>query len=134
MTRAILQAQTNNLLTQHIDIDNPVQLSRLNQFDRWLDDNAQNIVSTNLADYRDYILYERQLSPASVSSHLSTLRGAYQRLLASNDLRDCLYSMTNKNDSTTDKQAVVDEMIECLKNASNSKNSRVSVIQKSITT
>ena len=84
MINSTATPQTDNLLLQHIGTSKPVQLSRLNQFTTYLQDNAQTILNANLADYRDYLLNERGLSASSVSSHLSTLRGAYQRLLADN--------------------------------------------------
>jgi hypothetical protein len=36
MTSQLALPHSNNLLHQHIDLNNPVQVSRLNQFAAWL--------------------------------------------------------------------------------------------------
>lgn len=64
------------------------------------------------------------LSAASAAAHLSTVRGRYQFMLEDNSLRDQLYSLTRP----ADRKALVDEVLERLKNAISPGKSSVKVI------
>lgn len=128
MTTA-LATTNNNTLLNHVSA-NKSTVSRVKQFTAWLNDNNLSLATANLADYRDYLLNTRQLNASSVSSHLSTLRGAYKRLLADNAFRDTIYANTPASASTADKKAMVDEVVTRLTNASNASNSKVKVTMK----
>jgi len=123
---------------QHIGTDpSPSQISRANQFMQYLTGHDLNILNCDLAEYANYLQSDRRiniitgepspLSAKSASSHLSTIRGMFQRLLKNNQLRDYLYAQVDVSDSKADKKAVVDEIIERLRNNSDSMNSSVKV-------
>ena len=123
--QSLATTHNNNLLLQHVNTSNKSTVSRVNLFSAWLTDNNLSLLTANLSAYRDYLLNTRQLSPASASSHLSTLRGAYKRMLLDNAFRDSLYASTPDHASTADKKAMVDEVLTRLTNASNAVHSKV---------
>jgi site-specific recombinase XerD len=89
---------------------------RLRGFREWMQAHERPWYAPDLAAYRDHLLDERGLSPASVQAHLSTIRGQYGVLLVDNTVRDWLWS--NAPGSTpADKKALVDESLTRLKNA-----------------
>lgn len=108
---------------------------RLEYFAFWLDENGGSWIKPDLDAYKDYLLSSeritykrlvdgtllpvsaRPLSPASVASHLSTIRGRYQRLLKDNTVRDQLYGHTAGFDALADKKAAVDEALTRVSNA-----------------
>jgi integrase len=116
------------------------QLHRLKYFADWLDQRGQRWSAPDLAAYRDYIMSADRfvpgaggepkpspLSPASAQAHLSTIRGRYQQLLDSNDVRLHLYSVAPADASPADKKAFVDEMLIRLENAVKPAQSKVRV-------
>jgi len=127
-----------NILLNHIGNDKNAR-SRINQFDAWMSSLGLDFLNVDLATYRDYLMSDDRtdsddkpipLSASSASSHMSTIRGAYQRLLLDNNLRDYLYEMCGENLPPADKKAFVDENIIRLTNAINSKKSTVKVNHK----
>ncbi len=100
--------------------------SRLRRFSGWLDGNGLHWYQPDLAAYRDMLLAEGK-APSSVSSILSTIRGAYRRLLLNNNVRDALYGLTPPNTSPADRKAVVDELITRIENAIEPRAAPVSV-------
>lgn len=89
---------------------------RLTQFVQWLDNTGGNWHAPDLAAYRD-VLAARGLKPASISAHLSTIRGRYNALLTDNAVRSHLYSLAPVDASAADRKAFVDETLEQLRNA-----------------
>jgi len=110
--------------------------SRLTLFADWLQDTGRKWTAPDLEDYRDFLLadyrnkYDRPLSPASVSSHLSTVRGRYHALLRDDQTRDALYSLTPPAASAADKKAFVDEVVIRLLNAIHPTSAPVTIITK----
>jgi site-specific recombinase XerC len=80
--------------------------------------------------------HTRNLEPAapltanSVQAHLSTIRGRYQALLESNDVRADLYALTPTNASAADRKAFVDELLTQLANAIKPARSKVTIIDE----
>lgn len=105
--------------------------SRLTLFATYLNDNRQPWYSPDLAAYRDYLLTDyrgvedRPLAPSSVQAHLSTIRGRYRALVRSEKLRNWLYAMTPSDASPSDRKAVVDEIVERIRNAIDPDSARV---------
>ena len=64
--------------------------SRLEQFAKWLNANQTGWYDANLAEYRDYLLYTRSLSPISVRNHLASIRQRYRDILEDNHMIDVL--------------------------------------------
>jgi site-specific recombinase XerD len=98
-------------------------VSRLRHYANWLDQNGRHWFSPDMAVYRDYLLDEHGLAPSSASAHLSTIRGRYQTLLRDNAVRQMLFDMAaqqlvdaGQDDSPANRKAVVDELVERLKN------------------
>lgn len=89
--------------------------SRIEQFVSWQHGRSE-WWQPDLAAYRDDLLADG-LSPSSVSAYLGTLRGAWNKLLMSNDLRDRLYDMTDPAASISDRWAFVEEASTRLRNA-----------------
>ena len=90
-------------------------LSRLSKYLAWLDDTNSRWFAPDLAAYRDTLLAQG-LSPNSVASHLSTIRGRYQSLLLDRDLFYQLVPSAYAGDIVSQK-AWVDELISRIENA-----------------
>lgn len=97
------------------------QKSRLGFFIDWLAQTNRTWHHPDLAAYRDYLLKEREridkrgrkvpapLLPQTALAHLSTIRGRYQELASSNDVREWLYDLVNPDDSEAEQRAMVNE-------------------------
>ena len=102
--------------------------SRLGFYIDWLTRARRQWYQPDLRAYRDYLLHERQradrqgrlvaarLSPATVQAHLGTIRGRYQELTRSNEVRDRLYGLMNPHASDAEQQAMVNEWFAQLTN------------------
>jgi site-specific recombinase XerD len=106
---------------------------RLGQFERWL--NAQGLAwyAPDLASYRDAMLTDGK-SPSTVRAHLSTVRARYEAILRDNATRDALYSIAGARiaemgqaDTPSNRKVFVDELITRLQDATNPKESQVTV-------
>jgi site-specific recombinase XerD len=103
------------------DAPNKDQKSRLGFYIDWLSARGRTWYQPDLAAYRDYLLYRRSrldrhgnkapatLSPHTTLAHLATIRGRYNQLTRSNDVRDLLYELANPEDSEAEQRALVDE-------------------------
>lgn len=103
--------------------------SRIKIFCDWLDENKMEWYQPDLAAWRDDLLENRGLSPASARAYLSTVRGAYDQALRDNNTRDMLFGLVNQNLSPADKKAMVDELLVRLQNAIHPTTSHVKVIK-----
>lgn len=108
----IPQSNTSPLLQGVTDKDGR---SRIGKFENWLQTNAQPWHNPDMLKYRDHLL--QKLSPATVTAHLSSIRGRYNALLGDNRVRDSLYTLAPADASPSDKKAVVDEILQRLENA-----------------
>ena len=100
---------------------NKDQKSRLGFYIDWLSERGLNWYQPDLSAYRDYLLHQRSrrdkrgnsvpatLSPTTVLAHLATIRGRYNQLTRSNEVRDLLYELANPEDSEAEQRALVDE-------------------------
>lgn len=102
--------------------------SRLRVYGRWMDHEKIRWFQPDLLIYRDE-LFERGLAPTSVAAHLSTIRGAYRRMLRNNRVRDALYDMAPEGSSPADRKAFVDEIITRIENAIDPLNAPVSITE-----
>ena len=103
------------------DAPNKDQKSRLGFYIDWLSQNGLTWYQPDLSAYRDYLLHQRSrrdkqgnsvpatLSPPTVLAHLATIRGRYNQLTRSNDVRDLLYELANPDGSEAEQRALVDE-------------------------
>ena len=103
------------------DAPNKDQKSRLGFYIDWLSQKGLTWYQPDLGAYRDYLLHQRSrvdrhgnrvpatLSPQTVLAHLATIRGRYNQLTRSNDVRDLLYELANPEDSEAEQRALVDE-------------------------
>jgi len=109
---------------------------RIGKFTEWLHTTGGNVTAPDLAAYRDHLLEQKyfdkkkkefvNLSPETVSAHLSTVRGAYDRILRENATRDLLYRQAEIHTETAaDRKAFVDEVITRMRNATDPANSPV---------
>lgn len=132
---------------------------RLGMFIEWLDQRGQRWWEADLAAYRDYLLKSHEISvkprkskndtaadiaakmikkyktvpaksAATVSAHLATIRGRYNALLKSNDVRESFWKMTPSDASIADRKAFVDEHLVRLQNAVHPTTAPVKVTKK----
>lgn len=116
--------------------------SRLGFFVDWLARTGRHWYQPNLANYRDYLLKDRvrigskgeeihaPLAPQTVIAHLATIRGRYDDLTRSNQVRDMLYAITDPNGSPSDRKAMVDELFIRLANDVHPATAPVKTIEK----
>lgn len=97
--------------------------TRIGQFIAW-QQGRQQWYQPDLAAYRDDLLRDG-LAPSTVSSYLSTIRGAYRKLSRSNRVRDMLMAMAPADASPADKHAFVEEVLTRLRNAIHPDDSHV---------
>ena len=121
---------------------NKDQRSRLGFFIDWLARTNRTWHHPDLAAYRDYLLEEREridkqgrkvhapLSPRTALAHLATIRGRYDELTRSNEVRDRLYALTRDKDSPADRKAMVDELFVRLANDVHPATAPVKVVEK----
>lgn len=121
---------------------NKDEKSRLGFFIDWLAQTNRRWYQPDLAAYRDYLLKERTridksgkeisapLAPKTAIAHLATIRGRYDDLTRSNQLRDLLYGMTDPKGSPADRKAMVDEMFIRLANDVHPATAPVKTIEK----
>jgi site-specific recombinase XerD len=98
---------------------------RIRKFMNWAGDTW---IKPDLGAYRDD-LFEQGLAPTSVQAHLSTVRGAYKRILKNNNFIMSLYDMV-PGDDIVEKKAHADIWTQLLENAIDPVNSPVPVIKK----
>jgi site-specific recombinase XerD len=108
--------------------DNKDASSRVRQFVAWMEHEGFAWFSPDLEAYRDRLL-EAGMAPSSVAAHLSTIRGAYKRLMRHNPTRDLLYAMTSADDPPERRKAIIDEMMVRLQNAVHPDTAHVKVIR-----
>jgi integrase len=124
-------------------IDNKDMRSRLQSFLDWLSLSGDDWRKPDLAAYRDWLMssgrlardaHSRVLQPApalcarSAAAHLASVRGRYQALLASSQVRADLYALTPADASPGDRKAFVDEMLSRLANAIHPRYSAVPLV------
>ena len=102
--------------------------SRVGQFVAW-QTGRQPWYAPNLGAYRDDLIAEG-LAPSTVSTYLSTIRGAYRKLTRSNGVRDLLMAMAPPDAPPERKHAIVEEALARLRNATHPDESRVKQIVK----
>ena len=68
---------------------------RLSAFARWMEARRLPWYAPDLAGYREDLL-GGDLSPATVSAYLSTVRAQYKRLILDNDIRGTLYDVAGE--------------------------------------
>lgn len=120
--------------TDHAD---PNRRSRLSLFEKWLNENAIKWHDARLDEYRDYLLYTRQLAPLSVRNHLATIRQRYRDLLEDNQVVSELEAMAfqscideNFEPNPANVQAVVNRWIRLISNNTSPKKAQVKVIRE----
>lgn len=100
----------------HSATDNKDVQSRVRMFCEWMGDD-QPWYEPDLAAYRDHLLAEGK-APATVSAHLSSVRGAYCRHISDNSTRQMLYgALAPRGAPPADQKAFVDELITRVENA-----------------
>jgi integrase len=97
----------------------------------WLDGDGSNEFTKNwlqpdLADWRDALIAQGK-APATVSAYLSSVRGAYTRVIDDPHFRDLLYEQARLSGakSPADQKAFVDELVTRIENAASPKSSPV---------
>jgi len=105
---------------------------RISAFLAWLRDAGLCWYEVDLAAYRDHMLQERGLAPATASAHLATVRVRYRALLRSNQVRDLFYELARQELgqlgqalTLANLKATVDELLTRLENALAPSASRV---------
>ncbi|MCY4063894.1 MAG: tyrosine-type recombinase/integrase [Chloroflexi bacterium] len=123
------------------DAPNKDQKSRLGFYIDWLSDRGSTWYQPDLGAYRDYLLHQRSrrdkggnslpavLSPPTVLAHLATIRGRYNQLTRSNEVRDLLYELANPEDSEAEQRALVDEFFIRMMNELHPSTAPVKIIE-----
>lgn len=135
-----LWRETHSILMP--DDPNKDEKSRLGFFIDWLARTGRRWYQPDLQAYRDFLLKDRTrldsnhkpipapLAPKTVIAHLATIRGRYDQLTRSNQVRDMLYAITDPNGSPSDRKAMVDELFIRLANDVHPATAPVKVIEK----
>lgn len=122
---ALVAVETPHPLKQWLNGDKDTN-SRLLAFIAWQQANGGLWYQPDLAQWRDELLArqielpdgsQRRMSPATVAAYLGTVRGIYNKLLISNDVRDMLWSMTDPDLPPERRAVYVNEMLARLQNA-----------------
>lgn len=116
------------LYTDHLpqlDYRSDSERQRIKRFLNWADDTW---IKPDLAEYRDWLL-EEGLAPSSVSAHLSTIRGAYTRLLKDPNFHMGIMDLV-PGDEFVEKKAQADFFIKLIELAVDPVNSHVPLIKK----
>jgi len=100
---------------------------RLGKFARWLDKAEVSWYAPDLAGYRDH-LADLGLAPATISAHLSTVRGRYAELLLD---RPRFFALAaDQAGDFVSRKATVDELITRIENAMDPRAAKVTVPTK----
>lgn len=103
---------------------------RLGKYATWLDETGVSWWAPDLGQYRD-VLLESGLAPATVSAHLSTIRGRYDVLLRD---RPAFYALLPDDVvdgvNFTSKKEAVDELLANIQNGIDPKASPVKTVTK----
>lgn len=117
--------------TDHADKN---RRSRLQQFAAWLNTNGKGWHDARLDEYRDYLLYTRQLAPLSVRNHLATIRQRYRDLMEDNEVIETLETMAflqceaqGYETNPANVQAVVNRWIRMITNNTSPRKAQVKV-------
>ena len=107
---------------------------RLGKFAAWLETEARPWNDLDLVAYRDHLL-EGGYASATVTAHLSTVRGRYRAILRDNGARQSLFDQagamlreTDQADTPANRAAVVGELVTRIKNALDPKAAPVKTI------
>lgn len=101
---------------------------RIGRFASWLASNAQPWHKPDLAAYRDNLTAEG-LAARTIAAHLSTIRGAYGRVITDNETRQALFDQAAAQGLTgpADRAAFVNETITRIQNAIDPARSSVKI-------
>ena len=121
---ALTTARNLDFLPPHAS---PTVKTRLVTYVAWLDQTARSWLNPDLAAYRDHLLHHHRsprrpkrqpgLFPQTVKSHLVTIRGRYQQLLRSNQVRQMIFDLVPATATAADRKALVDEILVRIQNA-----------------
>ena len=103
--------------------------SRLQRFYDWQRSSGHFWYQPALKQWRDYLLQHEQLKATTVRAYLSTVRSAYQQLLRSNEVRQCLYDLMPSDLSPERQLALMTEFEARLKNEIDANNAPVTIIE-----
>jgi len=129
-----------NALIPH-DADKDV-LYRMRRFVDWMNETGRAWWQPDLEEYRDFLLRVggndgNGLAPSSASTHLSTIRGRYQKLLRDPAVRAEFLHMAGQTlanqgfeDSPANRKAVVDELRAAIQDAIHPSSAPVEVIKE----
>lgn len=120
-----LELSLSDFITSTSALSRKNELSRIRQFEDWLQANNALLFSADLRAYRDYLLGpQRRLRPSSVNAHLKSIRGRYRVMMRSNAYRNALnelvatFAAANGMEITSiaDQLALVNELEMRIKN------------------
>ena len=134
-----IQSQLNPLTSELAllsNYDSKDESHRLSTYINWMQESSIAWFAPDLETYREYLLNhyqgrdEKSLSPISVKAHLSTIRSRYKSILRNNKIRDYFYNNTSSDLLPSDRKALVDEVLERIRNAIDPENSVVKTTTK----
>lgn len=109
--------------------------SRVGSYCTWLTDTQRSWHTVDLAAYRDHLLVAGK-RPTTISSHLSSIRAAYGRVLRDNDVRSELFTAAGEElqrlgqaDTPANRAAIVTERYTRLENGLDPKAAPVKLSQ-----
>lgn len=113
------QALVPGLVNSNRDVLVPVDAGkdkrhRLNKYVAWLATSEQHWAVPNLVAYREYLLDVEQLSPESVSVHLSSVRSRYRDIMLD---RNLFFSLIPPQQNFAERKALVDELLARIQSA-----------------
>lgn len=109
-----------------LEIRSQSEQQRIERYLNWAGDEW---IKPDLAAYRDWLFEEWGLAPSSVQAHLSTVRGAYRRILKRNDFLMMVMEMVPGKDFV-ERKTQADFYFKLLENALDPANSHVPIVKK----
>jgi site-specific recombinase XerD len=93
------------------------EISRIQQFELWIQKSHKHLLTVNLIDYRTHLLQKAPpLRPSSINAHLKTIRGRYRKMFQSDAYRNALialaqeYSLQHTSSTIGDVIAIANEL------------------------
>lgn len=110
-----LTPQSPNALFFPAEADKNIK-SAIRRFIRWLDERGLTWWSVDLADYRDYLVNQSNLSTVSAKKHLEHVRGRFADLLHSNEVRTMIQARIPATMDAANAYAITEEFLTRLSN------------------
>jgi integrase len=100
-------------------------VNRLGGYATWLDENRRTCMEPALDEYKDYLLEERGLAPATVNAHLATIRSRFRSLLKSGAIQEAVQASQGKHCDRATRAEEVEKVVKRIRHAIAADSNRV---------